>query len=440
MRIVDVIAKKRDGHALSREEIEFFVNGVTAATIPDYQSSALLMAIVIRGMTPEETAWLTDAMVRSGDRVDLSDIPGIKVGKHSTGGVGDKVSIVLAPIAASCGVVVPKMSGRGLGHTGGTLDKLESIPGYRIDLTIDEFKRVLRDVGTSIVGQTAALAPADKKLYALRDVTATIEAIPLVASSIMSKKLAEGSNALVLDVKTGHGAFMKTLDASRALAVSMVSIGNHAGVRTEAFISDMDAPLGHAVGNALEIIECVETLKGGGPPDLVEVVIRLAARMVVLGGIEIDPGIAMMRVKDALSSGSALDTFARMIEAHRGNPRIVEDYTLLPSAPHRTYIAADRGGFVTAVLAEGIGRASNVLGAGRDKVGDAVDHGVGIRVMVRPGDEVQEGQPLIELHHRGGRGLEHASAFVRDAVAIGDAPAQRREKLLGEVRYDETAL
>jgi len=322
MRIVDVIAGKRDGRPLSREEIELFVDGVTAGTLPDYQSSALLMAIVIRGMTHEETAWLTDAMVRSGDRVDLSDIPGIKVGKHSTGGVGDKVSIVLAPLAASCGVVVPKMSGRGLGHTGGTLDKLESIPGYRINLTIDEFKRVLRDVGTSIIGQTTSLAPADKKLYALRDVTATIPSIPLIAASIMSKKLAEGSNALVLDVKCGDGAFMKNVNDARALAEAMVAIGGHAGVRTEAFLTDMEAPLGSTIGNALEIVETIDTLKGGGSADLTAVVLRLSSRILMLGGVESDAAAATARVAQALASGRALQTFARLIEAHGGDPRV----------------------------------------------------------------------------------------------------------------------
>src|SRR5512145_3002233 len=282
MRFVDAIARKRDGNALSVGEIDAFVAGVTDGSIPDYQASALLMAIVLRGMSDQETSWLTDAMVRSGDRVDLSDIPGVKVGKHSTGGVGDKVSVILAPVAAACGVIVPKMSGRGLGHTGGTLDKLESIPGFRIDLTIEEFKQALRDVGTSIIGQTASLAPADKKLYALRDVTATVESIPLISASIMSKKLAEGSNALVLDVKCGDGAFMKDPDRARMLAASMVAIGRQAGVRTEAVITDMDAPLGSAVGNAIEIIECIETLKGKGFSALAEEVTHLASRMVML--------------------------------------------------------------------------------------------------------------------------------------------------------------
>ena len=431
MSFVDVIANKRDGRALSREEIDWFVAGVTAARIPDYQASALLMAIVLRGMTPQETAWLTDAMVRSGDRVDLSDVPGTKVGKHSTGGVGDKVSIALVPIAAACGVVVPKMSGRGLGHTGGTLDKLESIPGYRINLTIDEFKRILRSVGASIIGQTGSLAPADTTIYALRDVTGTIESIPLIASSIMSKKLAEGSDALVLDVKTGDGAFMKDLAGSRALAETLVAIGTQAGVRTEAVISDMDAPLGRAVGNTLEIIESLEMLKGNGPRELVGVTTRLAARMMVLGGVETDAAAAMARVEDALASGRALQTFARMVEAHGGNARVAEDYSLLPSTPGRELVRASRRGFVVRVAAASIGRASHVLGAGRTRVGDAVDHGVGVIVLAKPGDEVRDNQPLLELHHRDGRGLDQALALCRSAVAVGDTPPQ--PKAPGEV-------
>jgi pyrimidine-nucleoside phosphorylase len=434
MRFVDSIARKRDGDALSRAEIDAFVAGVTDGSVPDYQASALLMAIVLRGMSDEETGWLTDAMMRSGDRVDLSDIPGVKVGKHSTGGVGDKVSIVLAPVAAACGVIVPKMSGRGLGHTGGTLDKLESIPGFRIDLTIDEFKQALRDVGTSIIGQTASLAPADKKLYALRDVTATVESIPLISASIMSKKLAEGSNALVLDVKCGDGAFMKDPERARMLAASMVAIGRQAGVRTEAVITDMEAPLGRAVGNALEIVECLDTLKGRGPAEVTEAVSYLASRMVLLAGQERTEEAAAARVASALSSGRSLNTFARMIERQGGNPRVVEDYSLLPSAPDREVCRAPRAGYLTMLKAEAVGRASNVLGAGRNKVGESVDHAVGVMTCAKPGDRITAGQPLLELHHRGGRGVQAALALCQKACVIGDAPPALRKTILGDVR------
>jgi pyrimidine-nucleoside phosphorylase len=434
MRIVDVIARKRDGQALSREAIAAFVRGVTDGTVPDYQASALLMAIVLRGMTHEETAWLTDAMGRSGERIDLSDIPGIKVGKHSTGGVGDKVSIVLAPVAAACGAIVPKMSGRGLGHTGGTLDKLESIPGFRIDLSIAEFKHVLRAVGTSIIGQTASLAPADKKLYALRDVTATIESIPLISASIMSKKLAEGSNALVLDVKCGDGAFMKDRAQAQALAETMVAIGTHAGVRTEAFLTDMNAPLGTSVGNALEIVECLETLKGRGSRELAAVVLRLASRMVLMAGVEHDDDGATQRVERVLASGHALETFVKMIEAQGGDPRVADDYSLLPAAPAREHCVAHRSGFVTTMKAEAIGRASNALGAGRSEVGDPIDPAVGVVLLVKPGDEVREGQPVIELHHRNRHGLETAVALCSSATVIADAAPAMRPTIMGEIR------
>ncbi|MEQ1759335.1 MAG: thymidine phosphorylase [Vicinamibacterales bacterium] len=436
MRIVDVIANKRDGGTLSRPEIDFFIAGLQNGDVPDYQASALMMAIFLRGMDSQETSWLTDAMVRSGDRVDLSDIPGVKVGKHSTGGVGDKVSIVLAPLAAACGVVVPKMSGRGLGHTGGTLDKLESIPGFRIDLSIEEFKRVLRTVGTCIIGQTTALAPADKKLYALRDVTATIESIPLIAASIMSKKLAEGSNALVLDVKCGDGAFMKDVNKARALAEAMVAIGTHAGVRTEAFLTDMEAPLGASIGNALEIIECLDTLKGQGSSELASVATRLASRMVVLAGMAPDAAAATARVEEALASGKALATFVQMIVAQGGNPRVADDYSLFPTAPDVDVLRAERQGFLTAMKAEAIGRASNALGAGRDKVGDAVDHAVGIVTQVKVGEQIAAGQPLLHLHHRAGRGLESALALSQGAITIGDERPAPRAKILGEVREE----
>jgi pyrimidine-nucleoside phosphorylase len=434
MRFVDVIARKRDGHALTAAEIREFVNGVTSGTLPDYQAAALLMAIVLRGMDDEETSLLTDAMLHSGERVDLSDIPGIKVGKHSTGGVGDKVSIVLAPVAAACGVVVPKMSGRGLGHTGGTLDKLESIPGFRIGLAIDEYKQALRDVGTAIIGQTAALAPADKKIYALRDVTGTIESIPLVASSIMSKKLAEGSNALVLDVKCGDGAFMKDAARATALAKAMVAIGTRAGVRTEALITDMDAPLGRAVGNALEIVECLELLNGGGPDDLRAIVLRLASRMVMLAGVAASAEAAAERVGAALARGEALQTFRRMVERQGGDPHVVDRPALLPVAPGSTTVRASRAGYLTQMRAAAIGRASNVLGAGRAVVGAVIDHGVGLLLLAKPGDAVRDGQPIVELRHRDGRGVDEAVALVTQALTIGDAPPPARPKVLGEVR------
>src|SRR2546427_287989 len=314
MRAVDIIARKRDGRALTREEIGNFVTGVTDGTWPDYQASALLMAIVLRGMTPEETAWLTEAMVDSGIRVDLSGIPGIKVDKHSTGGVGDKTSLILAPVAAACGLPVPMMSGRGLGHTGGTLDKLEAIPGFSVRLSLDEMLRALEKTGCAMIGQTDQIAPADRKLYALRDVTGTIESIPLISASIMSKKIAEGIDALVLDVKTGSGAFMKTEADSRRLAESLVAIGNASGVKTEAVITAMETPLGYAVGNALEIVECIEVLKGAGPRDLVDVTLELTARMLVLGKVAADRADADRRAREAIQTGAALERFRRVIE------------------------------------------------------------------------------------------------------------------------------
>jgi pyrimidine-nucleoside phosphorylase len=433
MRAVDIIMKKRDGGALSRSEIGFFIAGVTAGTLPDYQASALLMAILLRGMTAEETAWLTDAMVDSGIRVDLGDIPGLKVDKHSTGGVGDKTSLVLAPLAAACGVPVPMMSGRGLGHTGGTLDKLESIPGFRVNLSLEEMRAALVAVGCAMIGQTAQIAPADKKLYALRDVTGTVESIPLISASIMSKKIAEGIDALVLDVKTGSGAFMKTEADSRRLAQSLVSIGNASGVKTEALITAMDAPLGRAVGNALEVIECIDILKGEGSADLVDVSVELAARMLVLGKIAGDRPAAERLVRGAIASGEGLERFRRIIETQGGDPHVVDDYRRLPTAPERHLVRATAAGYVTNLDAELVGRASVVLGAGRDRVEDPVDHAVGIMVLAKPGDQVSAGDAILELHYRDSAKRDRALELVNRAFTLGGQPPAPRAVIVGEV-------
>jgi pyrimidine-nucleoside phosphorylase len=433
MRAVDVISKKRDGGQLSLEEIQFFVAGVTAGTLPDYQASALLMAILLRGMTADETAQLTDAMVHSGVRVDLSAIPGVKVDKHSTGGVGDKTSLVLAPLAAACGVPVPMMSGRGLGHTGGTLDKLEAIPGFRVNLSLDEMKAALERVGCAMIGQTSEIAPADKKLYALRDVTGTVESIPLISASIMSKKIAEGIDALVLDVKTGSGAFMKTEADSRRLAESLVSIGTASGVKTEAIITRMDAPLGRAVGNALEVIECLEVLKGRGPADLIEVSLALTARMLVLARVATDLADGEDRARAAIASGAGLERFRQIVAHQGGDPRIVDDYTRLPSAPERHIVGAPRAGFLTRLDAELVGRASVGLGAGRDRVEDSIDPGVGILLAAKPGEELAKGDPILALHYRDRGRLDQAIALASRAIEIGDGRPAARPLIVGEV-------
>ena len=434
MRAVDVIMKKRDGGPLSREEIRYFVDGVTANTLPDYQASALLMAILLRGMNAEETAWLTDAMVHSGMRVDLGDIPGVKVDKHSTGGVGDKTSLVLAPLAAACGVPVPMMSGRGLGHTGGTLDKLEAIPGFRVNLSLEEMKAALARVGCAMIGQTAQIAPADKKLYALRDVTGTVESIPLISASIMRKKIAEGIDALVLDVKTGCGAFMKSESDSRRLAESLVSIGNASGVKTEAVITAMESPLGNAVGNALEVIECIEVLKGGGPSDLLDVSLELTARMLVLGRVARDRAEAEQKARGAIASGAGLEKLRQIVETQGGDPRVVDDYARLPHAGAQHVVAADRAGYVNRVDAELVGRASVALGAGRNRVEDAVDHAVGIVVKVKPGDAVSAGDAMLEMHYRTRPTLDAALALASRAVTLGDERPPAGPLIVAEVR------
>ena len=420
MRAVDIIRAKRDGEALAQPAIGAFVSGVLDGTWADYQTAALLMAIVLRGMTDEETAGLTDAMVRSGRRVDLRGIPGVKVGKHSTGGVGDKVSIVLAPLVAACGVVMPKMSGRGLGHTGGTLDKLEAIPGFRVGLTIDEFVRVLGEVGCAMVGQTADIAPADKVLYGLRDVTATVESVPLISASVMSKKLAEGSDALVLDVKCGRGAFMKTLDQALHLARSLVAIGTANGVRTEAVITAMDAPLGFTVGNALEIHECIATLKGHGAPDLLEVVETIACRVLQLAGQAPDAAQALDQVRHALTSGAGLAKLRAMVAAQGGDVAAIDDPDRLPRAASTSAVVADRDGVVTGLDAYLVGRAAVLLGAGRDRAGDPVDHAAGVRIVARIGTAVRAGDPVLELHANPGARLDEARASATEAIAIGD--------------------
>ena len=421
MRAVDLIRQKRDGGVLDRAAIDFFVTAVTDGSLPDYQTSALLMAILLRGMTPEETASLTDAMVRSGVRVSYPGLPGTAVDKHSTGGVGDKTSLILAPLVAACGAYVPMMSGRGLGHTGGTLDKLEAIPGFRTGLSLDELKTAVATIGCALIGQTSEIAPADRKLYALRDVTGTVESIPLICASIMSKKIAEGIGGLVLDVKTGSGAFMKTPEASRQLAESLVAIGEASGVRTEALITRMDSPLGREVGNACEVIESIETLKGSGPQELEQLSVLLAARMLVVAGVTSSESDAEGRVRKAIASGAGVEKLRKIIEHQGGNPRVVDDYALLPSAPDRATVAAPRPGFVASIEAERVGRAAVALGAGRGKLDDVIDHGVGITVLAPPGFEVRRGDAVLEVRHRGGKGLEVALAMLNEAVQISDA-------------------
>jgi pyrimidine-nucleoside phosphorylase len=422
MRAVDLIRTKRDGGRLDRESIAWFIAGVTDGSIPDYQTSALLMAVVVRGMTDEETAALTDAMVRSGTRVDYPQMNGVAVDKHSTGGVGDKTSIILAPLAAACGAHVPMMSGRGLGHTGGTLDKLESIPGFRTGLFLDDLRRAVRTIGCAMIGQTSEVAPADRKLYALRDVTATVESIPLITASIMSKKIAEGVGGLVLDVKCGDGAFMKTEADARRLAESLVRTGELAGVRTEALITNMNAPLGLAVGNALEIIESIETLKGRGPSPLERLSVELAARMVMLAGIEPDLDRATARVREVLASGAGVEKFREIIANQGGDPGVIEEYGRLPSTADRDLLTAPRDGFVAEMRAEAVGRAAMVLGAGRDRLDAGVDHGVGFVIKAPVGTPVRTGDPVVEIHHRAGRGLADARRLLADAIHIHDAP------------------
>ena len=424
MRAVDVIRKKRDGGALDPDEIRAFVNGATDGTWADYQCAALLMAILLRGMTLDEAAVLTDAMAHSGTLLDLGHAADgiMPVDKHSTGGVGDKTSLVIAPLAAACGALVPMMSGRGLGHTGGTLDKLDAIPGFRTQLSLRELRAALTRRRCVLIGQTADVAPADKRLYALRDVTGTVESIPLICASILSKKLTEGIGALVMDVKVGRGAFMKTDEDARELARWIVGIAERNGVRTEAFLTSMDAPLGRAVGNASEVIESIETLKGRGPKDLEDLSVRLAARMLVLSGVASDDGDADLRVRSALSSGAGVEAFRGIIEEQGGDPRVIDDYSLLPSGARQMEILASRDGYVCGLDAERVGRGAVVLGAGRERVDSRLDYGAGIEVRVALGAAVRAGESIMTVSYNDGAGAERARQLLEDAIEIGDAP------------------
>jgi pyrimidine-nucleoside phosphorylase/thymidine phosphorylase len=420
LRPYEIIHAKRDGRAIPATDLAALVDGFTRGEVPDYQMAAFCMAVFFRGMDAEEVSALTGAMLRSGDVLDLSDVPGAKVDKHSTGGVGDKVSLALAPLVAACGVRVPMISGRGLGHTGGTLDKLEAIPGFRTDLPPDRFRALVRDVGACLVGQTARLAPADRRLYALRDVTATVESIPLIAASIMSKKLAEGIDALVLDVKVGRGAFMKDAPGARALARTIAGIGRAAGKRVTALLTDMSQPLGRAVGNALEVLEAVELLRGGGPPDLREVTIALAAEMLVLGGAQPDGAAARRAVEGAVADGRGLAKLEEIVRAQGGDPAFLRDPARLPRAPRTFDVAAASRGFVREIDAEAIGLAAVALGAGRARVEDRVDPAVGLLVHRRIGDPVERGEPLCTVHQGdGGEPRERIAARLEAAFRIG---------------------
>jgi len=398
MRMIDIIEKKRDGKSLTKEEIEFFVNGYTHGKVPDYQASSLAMAIFFQDMNDEERAALTMSMVNSGERIDLSDINGIKVDKHSTGGVGDTTTLVLAPLVAAVGVPVAKMSGRGLGHTGGTIDKLESVKGFNVEISEKDFIKLVNDNQIAVIGQSGNLTPADKKLYALRDVTGTVNSIPLIASSIMSKKIAAGADAIVLDVKTGSGAFMKTLDDAEALAHAMVRIGNNVGRNTMAIISDMSQPLGNAVGNALELKEAIATLKGNGPKDLTELVLTLGSQMVVLAEQAESLDEARQMLVDAIKTGKALNKFKTFLSNQGGDDSIVDSPEKLPSAKYQVEFKAKKDGYITEIIANEIGVASMMLGAGRQTKEDVIDLGVGIVLNKKVGEHVEKGENILTIH------------------------------------------
>lgn len=429
-RMIDIIEKKRDGGKLSREEIYFFIQGCTSGSIPDYQTAALLMAICLKDMDMEEATHLTMAMVESGDRIDLSSIEGVKVDKHSTGGVGDKTTLIIGPIVAACGVTVAKMSGRGLGHTGGTVDKLESIPGFNTQLSGAEFIRIAKEIGIVVAGQTGNMVPADKKLYALRDVTGTIKNKALISSSIMSKKLASGADAIVLDVKTGSGAFMKTVDEARDLAKAMVSIGKNAGRKMAAVITDMDRPLGNAIGNALEVKEAIEVLSGQGPNDVHEVCVTLAAKMLELAG-KGNFECCTELVHKAIESRSALSKLSQMIRMQGGLEDVIRDVSLLPKAVHVMEYKAARSGFITSMLSDRLGMAAMMLGAGRMTKESPIDPSAGIMLLKKPGDSVKQGDVLMMLHTNDATLFESASKELDGAVVIGDEKPEDIPLIIG---------
>ena len=430
VNIPDLIRKKRDGGEHTRAELETLVLGYTRGEVPDYQISAWLMAVFLRGMTPQETADRTLVMAGSGDEMNLGDLPRT-VDKHSTGGVGDKTSLILTPMLSALGLTVAKMSGRGLAHTGGTIDKLESIPGWTPELEEDRFLAQAREIGLSLVGQSKDLAPADGKLYALRDVTGTVDCLPLIASSIMSKKLASGAHTVVLDVKVGAGAFMRTLDDGRGLARAMVDIGTRAGRQVRAVLTDMDTPLGHMAGNSLEVLEALDTLRGEGPEDLTDLCVSLAAE--ALSAYGEDEQAARARAAQTLQDGSALAKFRAFVAAQGGDPTFVDDPAKFDVAPGRAEITAPAAGFVQSIDALGVGRAVLALGGGRERKGEAIDHGVGVEVLKKPGDAVQAGETVIRVYHRDGRGLEGARGLLEAGLSVGAQAPQAQPLILDRV-------
>jgi pyrimidine-nucleoside phosphorylase len=430
MRTVDLIHRKRNGEELSAEEIAFIVDGYTNGTIPDYQASAFLMAVFFAGMTDREVSTLTERMMSSGEKVDLSSVPGVKVDKHSTGGVGDKTSLIASPLAAAAGVIVPMISGRALGHTGGTLDKLESIPGFRTNLNLDEFRAQLAEHKLAFIGQTAEVAPADAKFYALRDATATVESIPLIASSIMSKKLAVGLDALVLDVKVGAGAFMKRQVDARRLAQMMVGIGRRMDKRVQALITDMNQPLGYAIGNALEVMEVSQTLQNAGPADLTRLSLELAARMIYLGKITATLDEARELAQKKLLDGSGYRKFKEVITAQGGNASVMDRFELLPNATGAREISSPRAGYISAIDAEYIGQASAMIGAGRDTKEDSIDPAVGVILEVKVGQKVDAGGVLCRLYYTREDNVDEAAQLVEDAFRISGTAPESRELIL----------